>query len=468
MALKYTTETFRQKLIEKGRTDLELIGEYKKNKNRKVKFKCTNMECLYEWEADPSSVLSGTGCPICGRKKCDLRRRKTNEKFLKELEQFGASDIEPLEEYKGAKEKIKLQCKNNPAHIWYNSPTHLLNGQGCPYCAIGHKILENDEHTVGKERPDLIKYFLKESDSFKYSLHSNKKLYFKCPDCKKVKNKLISINTLSNYGFSCEFCGDKISTPNKFIREVAIQLLELKEIDKFQLEYSPEWASPYRYDCYIKKDNLNILIEMDGVQHKTDKGTYSLGVSERDKIKNQLAKENGHILIRIDCENTEFCNLKRQLLNSDVINFVNFDSIDWKNVQINIQKNLTKKICEEYNKHDYISTKELAEMFYVCSVTIVKALKKGNALNWCNYNPQIQAALKNTITRGKPIDIYDVNNKFIIGCQTQRETFEWVKEQAGTCSWTEVLKCAQGKRPSYKNYIFKYHNPQTTKQNNQK
>ena len=43
--------------------------------------------------------------------------KKTNEQFLSE---------------------IKIRCKscNN---VWFNSPTHLLSGQGCPYCAGKHK-----------------------------------------------------------------------------------------------------------------------------------------------------------------------------------------------------------------------------------------------------------------------------------------------------------------------------------------
>ena len=63
----YTTESFKAKLIELGRTDIEVIGEYINSKT-KIKVKCTKPECGYEWEGSPSSLLNGTGCPICHKK----------------------------------------------------------------------------------------------------------------------------------------------------------------------------------------------------------------------------------------------------------------------------------------------------------------------------------------------------------------------------------------------------------------
>ncbi|MCE2265790.1 hypothetical protein GPX01_08475 [Streptococcus thermophilus] len=68
--------------------------------------------------------------------------KKTNEQFLSEIKTINNGRYEILEEYKGAREKIKIRCKscNN---VWFNSPTHLLSGQGCPYCAGKHKTSES-------------------------------------------------------------------------------------------------------------------------------------------------------------------------------------------------------------------------------------------------------------------------------------------------------------------------------------
>ena len=463
MSVKYTTETFNQKLIEKGRIDLELLGEYGKNAKDKVQFKCKI--CGNEWFAFPSDILAGRKCPVCTRVQSAIKRSKTNEQFLKEVAEKGNPNIEILEPYKNSSHFIKVRCKKNLSHVWNMKPQVILEGGGCPYCS--HKKISVDgSNSLAVDRPDLLQYFLNEADAFKYSTYSNKKLYFKCPNCGKTKTKKMIIGNLSKRGFSCEFCGDNISKPNKFIREVARQLLEIKEIDDYQLEYSPEWAGNFRYDCYIKKDNLNILIEMDGEQHKMDKGFYSNGVKERDQIKNQLAKENNYTLIRIDCEDTSYSNLKKMLL--DKINLFNLNKINWEKVKESLQINLMKQICEEYKKHEHIFLKEMSDAFHLDKGTIVKILKEGTKLGLCDYNSKKQYLESMRITNSLKVDIYDLNDNLIITLNSVKDANEWCKKTFNRCSHDYISQCLNGKRSSYKNYIFKYHNPQTTKQNNQK
>ena len=465
MSLKYTTETFNQKLIEKGRNDIKLIGEYKGNQER-TEFEC--LKCGNKWFSTTNAILSGRKCKICASKDSGEKRRKTNKQFLKEFKDKGNANVEILEPYKTYSSYLRVRCKIDIDHCWEVRPSDLLRGRGCPYCS-NKRIDKQGKNSLGRKRPDLLPYFINIEDAYKYTLCSNKKLYFQCPICGKTKTKEMTVNDLSKRGFSCEFCGDKISKPNKFIREVAKQLLELKEIDEFQLEYSPEWAGKFRYDCYIKKDNLDILIEMDGLQHKNNVGLYSKGVRERDEIKNQLAKKNNYILVRIDCENTDFGNLKNQLLRSEIVDFIKFDKIDWESIKMNIQKNLTKEICDEYNKYDYISTATLAKKFHICTETAAKSLKIGKELNWCDYNAKIDFAKEKRFRLGKKIDIYNLNNDLIQCFDTETEVKEWIKKQEGSCSICYINECLSGKRSSYKNYIFKYHNPEDNpNKNNQK
>ena len=58
---RYSTKTFTQKLEELRRYDLKMIGEY--IPYGKSIFQCA--ECDYIWEALPSSIIRGTGCPKC-------------------------------------------------------------------------------------------------------------------------------------------------------------------------------------------------------------------------------------------------------------------------------------------------------------------------------------------------------------------------------------------------------------------
>lgn len=460
MPIKYTTETFKQKLNDKGRNDLELIGEYGNNSKDKVYFRCK--VCKNEWAAAPSDILSGCKCPKCAKKQSVAKRSKTNEQFLKDFAEKGNPNIEILEEYKGSTSHIKVRCKINLAHEWEATPKDLLNKRGCPYCK-NKKILSNKENSIGAKYPELLKYFINPEEAFKYSIGSRKKFYFKCPKCNKLKSTPISTYNLLFFGFTCEFCKDTSSIPNKFIREVVRQLLEIKEIDDYQLEYSPEWAKPYRYDCYIKKDNLNILIEMDGVQHKKDKGVYSKGVKERDQIKNKLAEQNNFALIRIDCENTNFNNLKYLLLKSNIVNLINFNNIDWEKVKINIQENLMNKICEEYNKYDYISLKELAKIFHVTSKTVENMLKLGDEIKLCKYDKASHNRNGKSRSLKKRIDIYDLNKNLVISIDSKTNTYQWIKENTGGCKISYVNDCLNNKRFSYKNYIFKYHKSEDNK-----
>ena len=59
-------------------------------------------------------------------------KQKTNEQYIWELNNINPNII-PLEIYKGARTKIKHQCKIC-SHIWYVTPSYLLCGTNCPNC----------------------------------------------------------------------------------------------------------------------------------------------------------------------------------------------------------------------------------------------------------------------------------------------------------------------------------------------
>ena len=86
----------------------------------------------YYWDVIPSSIMNGTGCPICGREKNTLNRTKSHEEFENELKKT-SPEIICLEKYTNALTKIKvksLECN----HIWKTLPTNLLKGSKCPNC----------------------------------------------------------------------------------------------------------------------------------------------------------------------------------------------------------------------------------------------------------------------------------------------------------------------------------------------
>lgn len=97
----------------------------------------TRIECLctvdgHTWNAKANNLLSGYGCPVCGRKRTGLKKRKTNEQFTLEMSLINP-DIELLEPYTTCHSKIKCKCKLD-GYEWYGMPSNLLRKEGCPLC----------------------------------------------------------------------------------------------------------------------------------------------------------------------------------------------------------------------------------------------------------------------------------------------------------------------------------------------
>lgn len=81
----------------------------------------------YEWQARPSNMLNGKGCP-----KCAGNLKKTHEDYINELYQINPN-IEAIELYSGAQTKILHRCLID-GHIWSVAPNVVLHGYGCPEC----------------------------------------------------------------------------------------------------------------------------------------------------------------------------------------------------------------------------------------------------------------------------------------------------------------------------------------------
>ena len=66
-------------------------------------------------------------------------------------------------------------------------------------------------------------------DMFEISPHSHQYFYFKCNKCEKGSTKRKQVGSIVENGYSCEHCSDKISIPNKILRQISEQLeLNLK------------------------------------------------------------------------------------------------------------------------------------------------------------------------------------------------------------------------------------------------
>lgn len=84
----------------------------------------------------------------------NIRRRKTNEQFLKELSEKHPT-LEALEEYVTNRQKIHLRCKVC-GYILYVQPLSLYSGHGCGNCGGTRKKTHEEFVKIMEEkRPDI-------------------------------------------------------------------------------------------------------------------------------------------------------------------------------------------------------------------------------------------------------------------------------------------------------------------------
>jgi hypothetical protein len=233
-------------------------------------------------------------------------------------------------------------------------------------------------------KPWMLKYLANESDGYKYTHGSNARIDFKCPLCGCVQNRKIC--TVSYKGFHCERCSDGVSYPNKFGRAFFDQL----PLEQYETEYHPEWGKPYFYDIYFKINDIEYIVEWDGIQHFD--GRISFGTTYEynktvDEIKNKLAFDNNVNLIRIDCSKSE-CDYIRQSIEGSELNVLfDLNKIDWVLCDKSAQKSLVKVVCDLW-KSGINSFKELSEKTHLGDYAVRDYINRGTRLGWCDYDPK--------------------------------------------------------------------------------
>lgn len=110
--------------------NIEVIDQYI-NSDTKIKHRCKIDQ--HEWYARPSTILKGTGCPICGTRAMVKAESKTHDSYVKEVALINPNII-VIGRYINAKTKVKHRCKIDD-YEWDAAPTNILRGKGCPKCA---------------------------------------------------------------------------------------------------------------------------------------------------------------------------------------------------------------------------------------------------------------------------------------------------------------------------------------------
>ena len=181
--------------------NVEIIGKITGGKD-KVLTRCRI--CGHEWEAIPSNLKSGQGCPICGKIKSDNAKRLTHAEQVAAIAKVNP-DVEILGEITGNSVKVLCRCKVCN-HEWNATPGNLKRGHGCPECAkikIGNanrlphtkhvtdiKKINPDVEVLGEIKNNHTKVLCRclvcghEWNTVPYSLKAG----CGCPECARIKS----------------------------------------------------------------------------------------------------------------------------------------------------------------------------------------------------------------------------------------------------------------------------------------
>lgn len=327
------------------------------------------------------------------------RKRLTPEEFMENVKEKGkAPDIVLIGEYTGTYEPAKFKCLRC-GNEFYTRACNLYAYRFCKKCNLEERYTR---HGHSKTIYDCDKYLFSllknKEDGYKYCPRSRVILEWVCPDCgSTIKNS--PANVKRNNILSCPFCSDGISYPNKFFAN----LLKDSNIE-FEPEMIFDWSRfsfgrNYRYDFYIKK--YNMIIEVMGNIHFLEKKCFG-NLEEIKKIdyeKEALAINNGiQYYIAIDCRESELEFIKESILFSELCKFLN-KNINWESIDEHSRCSLLKDVCEEYKNDKKILTGQLAKMFNIHKVTVIKYLKRGEKIGLCDYTVRDSYVRSNSKTK---------------------------------------------------------------------
>ena len=311
----------------------------------------------------------------------------------------------------------------------------------CYFCTNTANVVW-EGNSIEIQRPDLIKYFKDKEDIKLYPMYSSKIVNLICDKCGTEKE--IPVRQLTINGFSCDNCSDNISIPEKFARGILSQL---------QMEYMTQktfnWSKNKRYDFYL--NNQNIIIETHGLQHYEEikRGKSLEKEQENDKLKYNLALENGiKKYIIVDCRYSNFEWLKEKFINS-LNSYFDMSKIDWQDVYNYSMKNYMLEACKLYN--DGFKLLDICKLLKISETSIRNYLKIGTNLKLCNYDSR-EIMHKVGKLKGIKVDQYDLDNNYIATYESMCEATRKIN-----VSQSKISLCVYNKRKTAGGFKWKIH-----------
>lgn len=357
-----------------------------------------------------------------------------------------------------------IKDKEYKDELWVTEGAILSQKQGCSCCGNANKIIVENINSIYKTNPWMIPY-MGEECAKTHTYNSDELIYPICPDCKKVRKKKIAIKTIyKTHSIACS-CSDGISYSEKMMF-IVLDNLGLNFCTQLS-KTTFKWCNKYRYDFYFEYNNEKYIIEMNGIQHYEENDNWEMSLNEvqkNDRLKKKLALSNGikeENYIIIDCRKSDLEWIRDNnegILNSRLNELFDLSRVDWFKVGEFALSNRVKKACELKHNNPELTTGDIGETMGYKGQTILKWIKKGSKLGWCNYNAkeeQIKNATKSHKATSKKVNIF--KNKILIDTfeslnELQRES----KKLFGETLWASGISKACKQEKEYKGYTFQF------------
>lgn len=456
---KLTQEQVIQQFREKhGNTYIYDRVEYI-NEKTKVWIGCKEDGHGY-FEQTPNAHKQGVGCNKCKGNKISKSKLLLLSDIKERLKLINPN-IEILDdEYINSQSKLKCRCLIDGFEFeatWNN----LSRGRGCIKCAnLKSSILYStpNGNSIYDLRPDLVEYFTNPEDAKKYMVNSDRKVQLKCPKCGTLKGKQISVKQLSRCGFSCDYCSDGISIPEKF----GIYLFQQIGV-KFEIQKNFVWSNRKRYDICFELNNEIFIIEIHGEQHYKYSGFKRTLIQEQenDLLKYNLAIQNGikpENYIIIDCRKSEFEWLKENFI-EQLQDYFDLSNINWSLIFTNCQKSFVIEISELWNELG-----ENASRYMICNELglnrqfVIKYLKIGKEIGLCSYDTKKEMSKGGKlsgINKSKKVYQYTLDEKYVRSFKSAHDAMREIG-----ISNKYISKCALDNRKTAGGFKWSYLPPE--------
>ena len=155
MPKNLTKEEYNQRLKDKCRNDVFLVGDYISLKTKST-FQCK--KCGHQWETLPGSVLNGTGCPVCSghivvpHLNSTAVLRSDLIKYFKN--KYDAHQITPC-----SGKRVDLVCPDCGFHKTMVMSNLTNYGFSCPVCGDAISYPNKFIRSFVKQFKELIDYY---------------------------------------------------------------------------------------------------------------------------------------------------------------------------------------------------------------------------------------------------------------------------------------------------------------------